>query len=431
MEKLKIALLGLGNVGSGVYKILTTNKKIIEKRSGYEIEVAKILVRNKNKKRNVDVDSSLITTNFEDILNDDEISIVVELIGGENPAKDYILKSLEKKKHIVTANKLLMAKCGTEIFKKAQEIGCVHVCYEASVAGGIPIIQGINEALTGNKIQQVIGILNGTTNYILSEMDTKGMSFEAALKDAKAKGYAEADPTSDIEGFDAVYKLDILTALCFNKKVADDKIFREGITKISKCDIELAKEFGYKIKLLAIGKINNGKLEISVHPAMIPTDHPLANVNGSYNAIMIKGDAVGDLMFYGKGAGDLPTGSAVVGDIISVAKNLNNKPNCLDLFDENDDEILKDFGDSEAEYYLRMNVLDTPGTLAEITSLFALNKISILSLIQRGNRTDGKTDIIFMTHKTKEKSIRSFVKAFENLTDKFKVENIIRIENLD
>lgn len=431
MEKLKIALLGLGNVGSGVYKILTTNKKIIEKRSGYEIEVAKILVRNKNKKRNVDVDSSLITTNFEDILNDDEISIVVELIGGENPAKDYILKSLEKKKHIVTANKLLMAKCGTEIFNKAQEIGCVHVCYEASVAGGIPIIQGINEALTGNKIQQVIGILNGTTNYILSEMDTKGMSFEAALKDAKAKGYAEADPTSDIEGFDAVYKLDILTALCFNKKVADDKIFREGITKISKCDIELAKEFGYKIKLLAIGKINDGKLEISVHPAMIPTDHPLANVNGSYNAIMIKGDAVGDLMFYGKGAGDLPTGSAVVGDIISVAKNLKNKPNCLDLFDENDDEILKDFGDSVAEYYLRMNVLDTPGTLAEITSLFALNKISILSLIQRGNRTDGKTDIIFMTHKTKEKSIRSFVKAFENLTDKFKVENIIRIENLD
>lgn len=431
MNKLKIALLGLGNVGSGVYKILTANKKIIEKRSGYAIEVTKILVRNKNKKRNVDVDNNLLTTNFEDILNDDSISIVVELIGGENPAKDYILKSLEKKKHVVTANKLLMAKCGTEIFKKAKEIGCVHVYYEASVAGGIPIIQGINEALTGNKIQQVIGILNGTTNYILSEMDTKGISFEDALKDAKAKGYAEADPTSDIEGYDAVYKLDILTALCFNKKVDDDKIYREGITKISRCDIELAKEFGYKIKLLALGKIDHGKIEISVHPAMIPADHPLANVNGSYNAIMIKGDAVGDLMFYGKGAGDLPTGSAVVGDIISVAKNLNNKPNCLDLFDENNDEILKDFGDSVAEYYLRMNVLDTPGTLAEITSIFALNKISILSLIQRGSRTDGKTDIIFMTHKVKESSIRSFVKAFENLTDKFKVENIIRIENLD
>ncbi|CDM69132.1 Homoserine dehydrogenase [Clostridium bornimense] len=431
MGKLKVALLGLGNVGSGVYKILTANKAVIEKRSGYEIEVGKILVRDKNKPRPVDVDEDIVTTNIDDILNDDEISIVVELMGGEEPAKSYILRAIEKKKHVVTANKLLMAKCGVEVFNKAKEVGGVHIHYEASVAGGIPIIQGINEALTGNKIEKVIGIINGTTNYILTEMEDKGLSFEEALKGAQEKGYAEADPTSDIEGFDTLYKLDILTALCFNKKVPVDTIYREGITKISKGDIEIAKEFGYKIKLLAIGSEVDGKIEARVHPTMIPAKHPLANVNDSFNAIMLKGDAVGDLMFYGRGAGDLPTGSAVVGDIIAVAKNLNNEPSGLDLFEENNKKALKDMKDVESEYYLRLNVLDTPGTLAEISSIFALHKISILSLIQRGDRKEGMTDIIFITHKAKEEAIRNSIEAFENLGDKYKVENIIRIENFN
>ena len=320
MKTVKIALLGLGNVGRGVWNILKMNEEEIMKRSGYKVEVAKILVRDKNKPRTVEVLDEIVTTDFNEILNDDSIKIVVEVMGGIEPAKDYILKAMSKKKNVVTANKMLIATNGDELFHKADEEG-VMINYEASVAGGIPIIQSINESLTANKIEQLYGIVNGTTNFILSKMELEGSGFYDVLKEAQELGYAEADPTSDIEGYDAQYKLAILASLAFGTKIDIDKVYRQGITNITSLDMEYAKSLGMVIKLLAIVKEKNGKLELRVHPTMIPETHPLANVYDSFNAVFIKGNAVGDLMFYGRGAGDLPTGSAVVADIISVIRD--------------------------------------------------------------------------------------------------------------
>ena len=319
MKKVKIALLGLGNVGCGVWTILKDNEEEIAKRSGCKVEIAKILVRDRNKPRGVEVPEEIITTDFNDILNDDSIKIVVEVMGGIEPAREYMLECMGKKKQIVTANKMLLATGGDELFHKADEEG-VMFNYEASVAGGIPIIQAINESLTGNKIEELYGIINGTTNFILSKMELEGSKFDDVLKEAQEKGYAEADPTSDIEGFDAQYKLAILASLAFGTKVDVEKVYREGITKITDLDMEYAKTFGMVIKLLAIVKDTNGKLELRVHPTMIPETHPLANVHDSFNAVFIKGNAVGDLMFYGRGAGSLPTGSAVVADIVSIVR---------------------------------------------------------------------------------------------------------------
>ncbi|HEY8803892.1 MAG TPA: homoserine dehydrogenase, partial [Clostridium sp.] len=278
MEKVKIAILGFGNVGTGVWKILQENKKEIMKRSNCQIEVAKILVNDINKKRDFDISKEILTDNIDDIINDESIKIVVELVGGRDEAKQYMIRAMKAKKHIVTANKLVIANWGEELFKIAEEENVLFY-YEASVAGGIPIIREINESLTANRIQQIIGIINGTTNYVLSKMTLDGLSFEQALKEAQEKGYAEADPTSDVDGYDAVYKLAIMASLSFGTKVDHDCIYREGISKISAVDIEYAKKFGYTIKLLAIAKEENNKLELRVHPTLIPSSHPMANVN--------------------------------------------------------------------------------------------------------------------------------------------------------
>ncbi|MDF2675190.1 MAG: homoserine dehydrogenase, partial [Clostridiales bacterium] len=320
MKKVKIALLGLGNVGQGVWKILSQNKNEILMNCGYEIEISRILVRDMNKPRGVRVPKEILTTNVEDILNDEEIKIIVELMGGAEPAREYMLRAMKCKKHVVTANKLVLATQGEELFKTAEGEGILFY-YEASVGGGIPIIREINESLTANKIEKLVGIINGTTNYILTKMTQEGMGFDEALKEAQAKGYAEADPTSDIEGYDAAYKLAIMASLSFGTKVDLESIYREGIGGIEAIDIEYANKFGYAIKLLAVGKEVDNRLELRVHPTMVPKNHPIANVNDSFNAIFIKGNAVGDLMLYGRGAGDLPTGSAVVGDIISILRN--------------------------------------------------------------------------------------------------------------
>ena len=277
MKKVNIALLGLGNVGRGVWMILNSNKEEVFKRSGYEVVVSKILVRDIEKDRGVEVPKELLTTDFNDILNDDSIKIVIEVMGGIEPARGYMLKCMERKKHIVTANKMLLATRGDELFEKADEVG-VMFQYEASVAGGIPIIQGINESLTANKVMEMYGIINGTTNYILTKMELEGLTFDEALKGAQEKGYAEADPTSDIEGFDAQYKLAILSSLAFGTKIDVESVYREGITNIKPIDIEYAKVFKKVIKLLATVKDKNGKLEMRVHPTMIPENHPLANV---------------------------------------------------------------------------------------------------------------------------------------------------------
>ena len=429
MEKVKIAILGFGNVGTGVWKILHENRKEIMKRSNYEIEVAKILVKDINKKRDIDVPKGILTDNIDDIINDESIKIVVELIGGRKEAKEYMIRAMKAKKHIVTANKLVIANWSEELFKTAEEENVLFY-YEASVAGGIPIIREINESLTANRIEQIIGIINGTTNYILSKMTMDGISFEEALKEAQEKGYAEADPTSDVDGFDAVYKLAIMSSLAFGTKVDHDCIYREGIRNISDIDIEYAKKFGYTIKLLAIAKEENNKLELRVHPTMIPSSHPMANVADAFNAIMIKGNAVGELMLYGKGAGDLPTGSAVVGDIISILRNNVTPSDARDLNDKADFKKVKKSEENESEFYIRLNVKDKAGVLGDTAKVFGNNNVSIVSVTQDVMLED-YVILAFITHKSEEKNIRNSLEKIKEFGNVNKIESIIRIESFN
>ncbi|WP_294156573.1 homoserine dehydrogenase [uncultured Clostridium sp.] len=429
MKKIKIALLGLGNVGRGVWMILNSNKEEVMKRCGYEVEIAKVLVRNKNKPRPVQLPDEIVTTDFNEILNDDNIKIVVEVMGGMEPARDYILKCMEKKKHIVTANKMLLATGGDELFQKADEMGIMFQ-YEASVAGGIPIIKCIDESLTANKVETLYGIVNGTTNYILSKMELEGAAFGDVLKEAQEKGYAEADPTSDIESYDAQYKLAILASLAFGTKIDVDNVYREGITKITDVDMKYASELKMAIKLLAIAKEIDGRVELRVHPTMIPKKHPLANVYDSYNAVFIKGNAVGDLMFYGRGAGDLPTGSAVVSDIVSIVRS--------DVNTENENPVVKNnlwkreikaMSEVESKYYVRATVLDEPGVLSEITTILGKNNVSLRSVIQKGDEEDGLVTIVLVTHKTIEAELMKSIKEIKELKGVNKIDNIIRIED--
>jgi homoserine dehydrogenase len=429
MKKVKIALLGLGNVGRGVWMILNSNKEEIMKRCGYEVEVVKVLVRDKNKPRGVEIPNELVTTDFNEILEDDSIKIVVEVMGGIDPAREYMIKCMDKKKHIVTANKMLLATGGDELFEKADEKG-IMFNYEASVAGGIPIIKGIDESLTANKIETLYGIVNGTTNYILSKMELEDADFDDVLKEAQEKGYAEADPTSDIEAYDAQYKLAILASLAFGSKIDVKNIYREGITKIGAVDMKYAKEFKMAIKLLAIAKEVNGKVELRVHPTMIPKKHPLANVYDSYNAVFIKGNAVGDLMFYGKGAGDLPTGSAIVSDIVSIVRSNVDTENPNPVVKNNlwKREIL-DMGSVESKFYIRATVLDESGVLGEITAILGRHNVSIRSVIQKGDEEEGQVTIVLVTHKTNEAQINSAIKEITDLKSVHKIDNIIRIED--
>ena len=427
MEKVKIAILGFGNVGTGVWRILHENKKEIMKRSNYEIEVSKILVNDINKKRDIVLPVGILTDNINDILNDDSIKIVVELVGGREEAKQYMISSMRAKKHIVTANKLVIANWGEELFKIADEENVLFY-YEASVAGGIPIIREINESLTANRIEQIIGIINGTTNYILSKMTNDGSSFDEALKEAQEKGYAEADPTSDVDGFDAVYKLAIMASLSFGTKVNHDCIYREGIRNISAVDIEYARKFGYTIKLLAIAKQSDNKLELRVHPTLIPSSHPMANVNDAFNAILIKGNAVGELMLYGKGAGDLPTGSAVVGDIISILRNNVKPSDLLVLNEEADFKEVKKSEENESEFYIRLNVKDKAGVLGDTAAIFGSNNVSITSITQ--DVVDKEYVLLaFITHKSEEKNIRNSLEKIKQLENVNEIESIIRIES--
>ena len=432
MKKVKIALLGLGNVGRGVWNILQMNGEEIMKRSGCQVEVAKILVRDPSKARAVKVPEELITTDFDEILNDDSIKIIVEVMGGIEPAKEFILKSLGKKKHIVTANKMLLATYGDELFKKADEEE-VMLNYEASVAGGIPIIQAINESLTANKIENLYGIINGTTNFILSKMELEGSDFDDVLKEAQEKGYAEADPTSDIEGFDAQYKLAILSSLAVGTKVKIDDVYREGITKITSKDIRYAKDFGLVIKLLAIAKEIDGKLQLRVHPTMIPDTHPLANVHDSFNAVFIKGNAVDDLMFYGRGAGDLPTGSAVVADIVSILRSDVDTENRLPV--EKNNLWHKEIGeinDITSRYYIRTTVTDRPGVLGEITAIFGRHGVSLRSVIQRGRiKNEEEVGLVLVTHYTKEEQLQGAINEVKDMESVKEINNMIRIEDFN
>ena len=405
MKNVKVGLLGLGNVGKGTFTILKQNAEKITGLSNCEISIEKILVSDKNKKRDIDVPVSSLTENPSDIIDSQDIDIVVELIGGIDTAYGYIKRALENGKHVVTANKAVIATHGMELLDIAKK-NHVLLLHEASVAGGIPILTSMLKPLCGNEFQEIIGIVNGTTNYILTQMTENEMEYDTALRQAQEKGFAEADPTSDVEGEDAAYKLCIMMLIAFGVYVDPKVIPREGITKISKEDIEFASQFGYKLKLLAGAKNSNGRLKYYVYPTLVPQWHPLASVNNEFNALFVKGDAVGELMFYGRGAGSMPTGSAVVGDIVSIAKCIGT--DLLDVspsraYPVNDDD-LELTGESKSMFYINFLVDDSPGVLGKVSTAFGNHGVSIQSVMQR-SRGEDNVPVIYILHETKRKQL--------------------------
>ncbi|RCX19400.1 homoserine dehydrogenase [Anaerobacterium chartisolvens] len=426
-EEIKIGLLGLGNVGTGVYKILLENGREIFHREGLELKVEKILVKNVGRKRAVNIEQGILTDSIDDITDNPEISIVAEFMGGVDPAREYILKALKNKKTVVTANKEVMAKHWHELERVAGENG-VGLYYEASVAGGIPVINCVRESLQANKIDKIMGIINGTTNYILTKMSDDGRAFNDVLADAQRLGYAEPDPTADIEAYDAMYKLSILSSIAFHTRVHIDNVYREGITGITVDDINYGKELGYAIRLLAIAKKRGKAIETRVHPTFIPLNHPLAAVKDSFNAVFINGDAVGDLMLYGRGAGDMPTGSAIVSDIIAACRN-RGRHRYSTFYNESvaSEDIVFD-NNWETEFFVRLTVEDRPGVLARIAGIFGKYGVSIASVIQKGHNMK-EVPLIFVTHKAKELSLKNAVADIALGADVVRVENVIRVES--
>lgn len=416
---MKIGLMGLGTVGTGVVHLINQNGKNIEKKIGEKIEIKKILVKDPNKKR-TPLAEGKITFDANDILEDEEIDVVVEVMGKEHPALEYIIKALKKGKHVVTANKEVIAVHGKELIKLATE-NKVSLLYEASVGGGIPIIRPLKQCLAANKIYEIKGILNGTTNYILTEMKEKGLDFEEALKEAQQKGYAEADPTDDVEGFDAARKLAILCTLAFNKFILPEKIYTKGIKSISKSDIKYAEELGYHVKLIAYAKIDeNERLEAWVHPVMIKKDNPLSSVNGVFNAILVDGNAVGEVMFYGQGAGMMPTASAVVADIMDVKNHIVIQNGC-------EDGDLLPIVDTVSKYYIRLIAFDKPGVMSKITGILGDKGISLLSVVQKGVLGD-TAEIVLITHIANTGKVFEALEEIQNLKEVECIESVIRVE---
>ncbi|MFI3228589.1 MAG: homoserine dehydrogenase [Bacillota bacterium] len=423
MKKIGVALLGLGTVGGGTYKILTENREYIKKTQGIDLEIMHILEKNMDRVRELGIDESIVSCDINNITNNKDISIVAEFFGGIEPAKTFLIASLKAGKSIVTANKELFSKNWSEMEVAAKE-GNAGLYFEASCVGGVPIIRTLTAGLQGDKILSIMGIFNGTTNYILSKMADEGLEYADVLAEAQRLGYAEANPSADVDGFDSTYKLSILSTLAFQKKVPIDKIYREGISKIERQDIEIGKEMGYTLKLLAIGKNDGEKVEARVHPAFIENNHPLATVKGSFNAVMLEGDNVGDIMLYGRGAGDMPTGSAIVSDIVYCAKQTEHK---YCAFDNTVAGVIdEDFNDDFAcKYYIRMSVADKSGVLAKIASVFAKYSISINTLQQ--TQHDQDASIVFMLHNTGEKALNKSISEIASLAEVIDVDAVIRV----
>jgi len=423
---INVGILGLGTVGSGVVKILQQNAESIEKKVGAPIRVRRVAVRNTARRRDVDLEPGIVTGDPQDVIGDPNIDIVCELIGGVDPAYSLVMSAIQNGKHIVTANKEMMAKSGHALLHEAENRG-LDFNFEGSVAGGIPIIQPLKQALAGNRFSEIIGIVNGTTNYILSKMTAEDADFADVLAEAQSKGYAEADPTSDVGGFDAQYKIAILSSIAFNSRIALDDIFVEGITRVSKRDIEVARDLGYVIKLLGIGQEIDGAVQVRVHPALLPKSHPLAAVNDVYNAVYVRGDAVGDVMFYGRGAGSMPTGSAVVGDIIEIARNMRRGGTgrlgctCFRSLPSRPLDAL------ETKYYIRLTAHDRPKVLASLANVFGDFDVSMESVVQRP-MPDGDAEIVWITHRSLEANVRSALDVIARLQIVGAVQNCMRVE---
>jgi len=421
---LRIGLLGCGNVGASVVRLLADHGDDIAARAGCRLEVAKVAVRDTSRDRGIGLDPSLITDDASAVISDPEVDIVCEVMGGVEPTKRLILEALERGKPVVTANKELLANEGRELFDAADAKG-VDLYFEAAVAGGIPIIRAMKESLAGERLTRVTGIVNGTTNYILSKMEEQGWSFEDALSKAQELGYAEADPTADVEGFDAAAKCAILASIAFNARVAAPDVYREGIADVSADDIAFAQRLGYAVKLLAIAELEGNRIAVRVHPAMIPTTHPLASVRDAFNAVFVEGPKVGEMMFYGRGAGGDPTAAAVVGDLVSAARNLETGARgigCTCFLERGIRPMSEMFG----QYYLRLDVTDQPGVLAHVARVFGDNGVSIKSVVQEG--TGEGAQLILVSHAAQEGDLQQTVKQLRELPVVAAVQSVLRVE---
>ncbi len=429
-KSINVGIIGFGTVGTGTARILVENADIIRRRLGAPVVLRRISDLDIKRDRGISLKGVQLTTNAQDIIADPEIDIVVELIGGYKPAKEFILGAIRNKKHVVTANKALLAVHGEEIYAAADKSG-VTLGYEASVAGGIPILAAVRSGLAANTIKSIYGIVNGTCNYILTLMTNAGRKFEEVLKEAQAMGYAEADPTFDIEGIDSAHKLAILAMLAYGTPVKFDDIYTEGISKITPLDIDFAKELGYKIKLLAITKMVDGEIEARVHPTMLAENYPIASVDGVFNALSVMGDAVGSTMFYGRGAGDMPTGSAVVSDIMEIGRDV--LAGCTDrspvtAFRERKPLAIRKMDAITSCYYLRFSALDKPGVLSRITGVLGRNNISISSMIQKGRKVDEAVPVVMMTHDAVERDVRKALDEIDKMDCVTGATVVIRVE---
>ncbi len=420
------ALLGLGTVGGGVYKVLKNQESEMEAKIGSKVRISRILVRNLEKAALRVEDPSVLTNNWEEILNDPSIDIVIELMGGIEPAKTYILAALNAGKHVVSANKDLIAVHGKELLDTAEK-NHVDFLFEAAVAGGIPIIRPLKQCLAGNHMSEVMGIINGTTNFILTKMTQEGMEFSEALSLATELGYAEADPTADIEGLDAGRKVAILASVAFNSRVVFDDVYTEGITKISAKDIRYAKEMGCDIKLLGMARNTDDGVEAYVCPMLIPSSHPLASVNDSYNAVFVHGDAVEDAMFFGRGAGELPTASAVVGDVFDIVRNIRLGCSARIGCTCYKDLPVKKMEDTHNSYFLRMQVEDRCGVLAEMTAVFAKHHVSVAQIIQKESKIKDSAEVVVITSTVKEGDFRKAMDELDKSQAVRKISSMLRV----
>ncbi len=421
---LRVGLLGCGTVGSAVVRLLHEHREDIGRRAGCRLEVSKVAVRDPSRRRDVPLDPSAFTADPMDVIDDPDVDIVCELMGGSEPAGSLILAAFDRDKPVVTANKELLSTRGRELFDASEAKG-LDLYFEAAVGGGIPLVRPLKESLTGERLTRVIGIVNGTTNYILTRMSEDGMSFADALREAQLLGYAEADPTADVDGHDAAAKCAILASIAFNARVVAGDVYREGIATVTSEDIEFARRLGYVVKLLAIAELHEERIAARVHPAMIPSAHPLAAVREAFNGVFVEGPNVGELMFYGRGAGGEPTATAVVGDLVTVARNLlagARGVGCTCFLER----TIRPMSEMEGQYYILLRVEDRPGVLAEIASVFGRNDVSIKSVWQEGTGADAQ--LVFITHRAREGSFQQAVTELRDIRAVEEVRSILRVE---
>ena len=433
MKEIQVGLLGCGTVGTGVAKLLIDSSQVIGARLGATLNLKWVADIDIETDRGIQFNAGVLTTDANSVVNDPDIDIIIEMIGGEGIAKEFILKAIENGKQVITANKALLASQGNALFKAAAEKG-VDLAFEAAVGGCMPIIKAMRESLVANRIQSMIGILNGTCNYILTKITEERSAFGAALTEAQTRGYAEADPTLDVDGIDTAHKIAILTALAYGMEINLPKVYIEGITKITPLDVEFAEHFGYRIKLLAISKNHGDKIEARVHPTMIPFGNLLSNVSGTVNAVMVSGDAVGDIMLYGRGAGMMPTASAVISDVVDIARNLMAETTCRIpalAFQRDHIQNIKIMSMDEivTHYYFRFAALDSPGVLSKISGVLGNHDISIQSVQQKGRKTDGSVPVVMVSHLAKEVDVQKALAEINDLDVVSDKPVLIRIED--